>query len=69
MQKKLRELVGENEINTNVISNVGENIANEPNKGLNGSIIKNNQIQNMANSRVMTIKTNKYYDVNEGGIK
>ena len=67
MQMKLKELVGDNDINANVISNVGDNKVNEENKAMNG--VKGSINSNIANSRVMTIKTNKYYDVSQGDIK
>ena len=36
MQMKLKELVGDNDINTNVISNVGDNKVNEQSKAMSG---------------------------------
>ena len=41
MQMKLKELVGDNDINTNVISNVGDNKVNEQSKAMSG--VKRNQ--------------------------
>ena len=67
MQMKLKELVGDNDINTNVISNVGDNKVNEQSKAMSG--VKRSINSNIASSRVMTIKTNKYYDVSQGDIK
>ena len=67
MQMKLKELVGDNDINTNVISNVGDNKVNEQSKAMSG--VKGSINKNIASSRVMTIKTNKYYDVSQGDIK
>ena len=67
MQMKLKELVGDNDINTNVISNVGDNKVNEQSKAMSG--VKGSINSNIASSRVMTIKTNKYYDVRQGDIK
>ena len=67
MQMKLKELVGDNDINTNVISNVGDNKVNEQSKAMSG--VKGSINSNIASSRVMTIKTKKYYDVSQGDIK
>jgi hypothetical protein len=81
MQMKLKELVGDNASgNVGVLQRgSGQSLQsldfsshNNNYNGLIGNAIKTEQnqvIKNVDNSRVITIKTNKYYDVEEGNIK
>ena len=56
MQKKYKEFVGEQQIN------------NDGNRS-QGNISESNLGKKLENGRVITIKSNKYYDVKEGDIK
>ena len=81
MQMKLKELVGDNRSGNGVLQRgSGQSLQsldfsshnNNNNNGLIGNAIKTEQnqvIKNVDNSRVITIKTNKYYDIEEGNIK